>query len=47
MFHIQLCIEVDAVGNPDEYVAVSNSVILAHAHADAITARFNLRQNTW
>ena len=38
MFHIWLCVEVDAVGYPDEHVAVSNSVVLGHAHADAVAS---------
>ena len=36
---IGLRIEVDAVGHPNEHVAVSYSVVLGHAHADAVASR--------
>ena len=39
MFHIWLCIEVDATGHPGEYVAVCNPVVLGHAHPDAVASR--------
>ncbi len=39
MFHIWLRIEVDAVGNPDEHIAVCDSVVLGHTHTDAIASR--------
>ena len=35
---VLLCIKVDAVGYPDEHVAVSDSVELSHSHADAVTS---------
>ena len=35
---VLLCIKVDAVGYPDEHVAVSDSVVLGHSHADAVTS---------
>ena len=36
---IGLRIEVDAVGHSNEHVAVSYSVVLGHAHADAVASR--------
>ena len=36
---IRLCIEVDAVGYPDEHIAVGDAVVLGHAHADAVASR--------
>ena len=35
---VLLCIKVDAVGYPDEHVAVSDSVELSPSHADAVTS---------
>ena len=32
------CIEVDAVGYPDEHVTVGDAIVLGHAHADAVTS---------
>ena len=40
---IGLRIEVDAVGHPNEHVAVSYSVVLGHAHADAVASRVDHR----
>ena len=39
MFHIWLCIKVDAVGYPGEHVAVCDSVVLGHAYSDAVASR--------
>ena len=39
MFHIWLCVEVDAVGYPNKHVAVGDSVVLGHAHTDTIASR--------
>ena len=36
---IPLRIKVDAVGYPDEHVAVGDAVVLGHAHADAVASR--------
>ena len=33
-----LRIEVDAVGYPDEHVAVGDTIVLGHAHADAVAS---------
>ena len=38
-----LRIEVDAVGYPNEHVAVGDAVVLGHAHADAVASRVNHR----
>ena len=38
MFHVWLRIEVDAVRYPNEHVAVSNPVVLGHAHADTVAS---------
>ena len=38
MSTILLCIEVDAVGDPDKHIAVGDAVVLGHAHADAVTS---------
>ena len=35
---IPLRIKVDAVGYPDEHVAVGDAVALGHAHADAVAS---------
>ena len=34
----EICIEVDAVGDPDKHIAVGDAVVLGHAHADAVTS---------
>ena len=39
MYHIWLRIEVDAVGYPDEHVAVNDSVVLGHTYSDVVTSR--------
>ncbi len=39
LFRFWLCIEIDAAGYPDEHVAVCDSVVLGHAHADAVASR--------
>ena len=36
---VPLCVKVDAVGYPDEHVAVGDAVVLGHAHADAVASR--------
>ena len=33
-----MCIEVDAVGYPNEHIAIGDIVILGHAHADAVAS---------
>ena len=38
MFHVWLRIEVDAVGYPDEHIAIGNPIVLGHAHADAVAS---------
>ena len=35
---IPLRIKVDAVGYPDEHVAVGDTVVLGHAHADTVAS---------
>ena len=32
------CIEVDAVGYPDEHVAVGDAIVLGHTYADAVAS---------
>lgn len=39
MFHIWSCIEVDAVRYPIKHAAVSDSVVLGHAHPDTVASR--------
>ena len=34
-FYIHICIEVDAVGDSNEHVAVGDAIVLGHAHANA------------
>ena len=34
-----LRIKVDAVGYPDEHIAVGDSVVPGHAHTDAVVSR--------
>ena len=31
-------VEIDAVGYPDEHVAVGDAIVLGHAHADTIAS---------
>ena len=38
---VPLCVKVDAVGYPDEHVAVGDAVALGHAHADAVASGVN------
>ena len=37
------CIEVDAVGYPDEHVTVGDAIVLGHAYADAVASRVDHR----
>ena len=37
-FYIRLRIEVDAVGDSDEHVAVGDAITLSYAHADAVAS---------
>ena len=43
LFHIWLCVEVDAVGYSDKHIAVCNPVVLGHAHTDAVASRVDHR----
>ncbi len=38
MVAIWLCIEVDAIGYPDEHVAIGDSVVLGHTYTDAVAS---------
>ena len=38
---ILLCVEVNAVGDSDEHIAVGDTVVLGHAHADAVASGVN------
>ena len=43
LFHVWLCVEVDAVGYSDKHIAVCNPVVLGHAHTDAVASRVDHR----
>lgn len=43
LFHVWLCVEVDAVGYSDKHIAVCNPVVLGHAHTDAVASRIDHR----